>query len=88
MRKLSNLFMALSVLCFAVPAFAQGGEAMRIDGNRLVPLNARLAQVDGVFAGQAVQGIAQLAEDLGIVRDLVSRVHQQLSASFQVPSPW
>jgi F-type H+-transporting ATPase subunit c len=27
MRKLSNLFMTLSALCFAVPAFAQGGEA-------------------------------------------------------------
>ena len=27
MRKLSNLFMVLSVLCFAVPGFAQGGEA-------------------------------------------------------------
>jgi F-type H+-transporting ATPase subunit c len=26
MRKLSYLFMALSLLCFAVPAFAQGGE--------------------------------------------------------------
>ncbi len=27
MRKLSQLFMALSILSFAVPAFAQGGEA-------------------------------------------------------------
>ncbi len=27
MRKLSYLFMALSLLCFVVPAFAQGGEA-------------------------------------------------------------
>jgi hypothetical protein len=27
MRKLSNLFMVLSLLSFAVPAFAQGGEA-------------------------------------------------------------
>jgi F-type H+-transporting ATPase subunit c len=27
MRKLSILFMVLSLLCFAVPAFAQGGEA-------------------------------------------------------------
>jgi F-type H+-transporting ATPase subunit c len=27
MRKLSTLFMLLSLLCFAVPAFAQGGEA-------------------------------------------------------------
>jgi F-type H+-transporting ATPase subunit c len=25
-RVLSNLFMALSALCFAIPAFAQGGE--------------------------------------------------------------
>src|SRR5213595_1052710 len=27
MRKLSTLFMVLSLVCFAVPAFAQGGEA-------------------------------------------------------------
>ncbi len=27
MRRLSQLFMVLSFLCFAVPAFAQGGEA-------------------------------------------------------------
>ena len=27
MRKLSYLFMTLSLLCFAVPAFAQGAEA-------------------------------------------------------------
>jgi F-type H+-transporting ATPase subunit c len=27
MHRLSQLFMALSFLCFAVPAFAQGGEA-------------------------------------------------------------
>jgi F-type H+-transporting ATPase subunit c len=27
MRQLSRLFMALSALCFAVPAFAQGGAA-------------------------------------------------------------
>ncbi len=27
MRKLSHLFMTLSALCFAVPAFAQGGGA-------------------------------------------------------------
>jgi F-type H+-transporting ATPase subunit c len=27
MRKLSTLFMVMSFLCFAVPAFAQGGEA-------------------------------------------------------------
>jgi F-type H+-transporting ATPase subunit c len=27
MQKLSNLFMTLAVLCFAVPAFAQGGAA-------------------------------------------------------------
>ena len=27
MRKLSYLFMALSLLCFTVPVFAQGGEA-------------------------------------------------------------
>jgi F-type H+-transporting ATPase subunit c len=31
MRKLSNLFMILSALCLAVPAFAQGGEASTVN---------------------------------------------------------
>ena len=31
MRKLSFMFMMLSLMCFAVPAFAQGGEAARVN---------------------------------------------------------
>ena len=38
MRKLSNLFMALSLLCFAVPAFAQGGEAAAASTGSQSPL--------------------------------------------------
>ena len=31
MRKLSFMFMMLSLMCFAVPAFAQGGEAAPVN---------------------------------------------------------
>jgi len=31
MRKLSFMFMMLSLMCFAVPAFAQGGEAASVN---------------------------------------------------------
>ena len=38
MRKLSYLFMTLVALCFAVPAFAQGGEhPARSTGSRSLP---------------------------------------------------
>ncbi|WP_109485118.1 ATP synthase F0 subunit C [Occallatibacter savannae] len=37
MRKLQYVFMALAALCFAVPAFAQGGESAAIN---LVPIGA------------------------------------------------
>jgi F-type H+-transporting ATPase subunit c len=45
MRTLQNVFMALSVLCFAVPAFADGGTAAA----SLVPIGAGLAM--GLAAG-------------------------------------
>jgi len=38
MRKLQNIFMALAVLCFAIPAFADGGSA----AISLVPIGAGL----------------------------------------------
>ena len=37
MRKLQYVFMALAALCFAVPAFAQGGEPAALN---LVPIGA------------------------------------------------
>ena len=45
MRKLQYVFMALAALCFAVPAFADGGSAVV----NLVPIGAGLAM--GLAAG-------------------------------------
>jgi F-type H+-transporting ATPase subunit c len=46
MRKLQSLFMVLSALCFAVPAFAQTGSAPAAS---LIPIGAGLAM--GLAAG-------------------------------------
>src|ERR1700681_1230790 len=61
MRKLSYLFMTLSLLCFAVPAFAQGAEAA---GTNWVPVTAgfSMAIASGLCAlgqGKAVAGAAE-----------------------------
>ena len=48
MRKLQNVFMALAALCFAIPAFADGGSA----AINLVPIGAGLGM--GLAAGFAV----------------------------------
>jgi F-type H+-transporting ATPase subunit c len=45
MRKLQYLFMALAVLCFAIPAFADGGSAVL----NLVPIGAGIGM--GIAAG-------------------------------------
>ena len=45
MRKLSNVFMMLSLLCFAVPGFAQGGEAAA--GVQLHSSHSTAARVQG-----------------------------------------
>jgi F-type H+-transporting ATPase subunit c len=53
MRKLSILFMLLSSLCFAVPAFAQGGEAAS-------PVNwVAIAAGFSMAIASAVCGLAQ-----------------------------
>ena len=46
MKKLQYLFMALAVLCFAVPAFAQGGGS---GAASLVPIGAGIGM--GIAAG-------------------------------------
>jgi len=45
MRKLQYLFMVLAVLCFAIPAFAEGGSAVI----SLVPIGAGIGM--GIAAG-------------------------------------
>jgi len=51
MRKLQYLFMALAVLCFAVPVFAQSGAAPALN---LVPIGVGLAM--GLAAGLCGMG--------------------------------
>jgi F-type H+-transporting ATPase subunit c len=51
MRKLQYLFMALAALCFAVPAFADGGATSAIS---LIPIGAGLAM--GLAAGLCGMG--------------------------------
>src|ERR1700693_1204028 len=72
MRKLSYLFMALSLLCFAVPAFAQGAEAA---GTNWVAITAgfSMAIASGLWAlgpaeatGPAARPGIQLALILGL----------------------
>jgi F-type H+-transporting ATPase subunit c len=56
MRKLQNVLMTLSLLCFAVPAFAQGGGSGTVD---LAPIGigigiALAAGLCGIGQGKAV----------------------------------
>src|ERR1700730_8558286 len=64
MRKLSYLFMALSLLCFAVPAFAQGAEAA---GTNWVAITAgfSMAIASGLCALGQAKATASAAEALG-----------------------
>ncbi len=64
MKKLQFVFMTLAVLCFAVPAFAQGGSAT-VD---LVPIGAGIGMAlaaglcglgQGRAAGSAVEALAR-----------------------------
>jgi F-type H+-transporting ATPase subunit c len=64
MRKLQFVFMTLSVLCFAIPAFAQGGSSS-VD---LVPIGAGVGMAiaaglcglgQGRAAGSAVEALAR-----------------------------
>jgi F-type H+-transporting ATPase subunit c len=64
MRKLSYLFMTLSLLCFAVPAFAQGAEAA---GTNWVAITAgfSMAIASGLCALGQAKATASAAEALG-----------------------
>src|SRR4029078_5085467 len=64
MGKLSCLLLTLSCLCFAVPAFAQGGEAA---GTNWVAITAgfSMAIASGLCALGQAKGTASAAEALG-----------------------
>jgi F-type H+-transporting ATPase subunit c len=76
MKKLSYLFMALSLLCFAVPAFAQGGAA---GGVNWVAIAAgfSMAIASGVCA--LAQGRATAAAAEGLARNPAARPGIQLA---------
>ena len=72
MRKLSNLFMALSLLCFAVPAFAQGGEAAASGVNWVaIAAGFSMAIASGICA--LAQGKATAAAAEGLARNPAAR---------------
>jgi F-type H+-transporting ATPase subunit c len=76
MRKLSKVFMVLSVLCFAVPAFAQGGGSSEVNW---VAISAgfSMAFASGICA--LAQGKATAAAAEGLARNPAARPGIQLA---------
>jgi len=79
MRKLSNLFLMLSLLSFAAPAFAQGGEAAASGGVNWVAIAAgfSMAFASGICA--LAQGKATAAAAEGLARNPAARPGIQLA---------
>ena len=77
MRKLSNLFMVLSLLCFAVPGFAQGGEAMGGVNWVAIVAGFSMAFASGICA--LAQGKATAAAAEGLARNPAARPGIQLA---------
>jgi F-type H+-transporting ATPase subunit c len=78
MRKLSNLFMVLSLLCFAVPVFAQGGEAAASGVNWVaIAAGFSMAFSSGICA--LAQGKATAAAAEGLARNPAARPGIQLA---------
>jgi len=77
MHKLSNLFMVLSLLCFAVPGFAQGGEAMGGVNWVAIAAGFSMAFASGICALAQVKATAAAAE--GLARNPAARPGIQLA---------
>ena len=84
MRILSKVFMTLSALSFAVPAFAQGGEAANptnwvaaLTGIAMAIAAAGCGLGQGRAAAAATEGIARLRQGLLTVRPL-QEYHQSV----------
>ncbi|GAC1431883.1 MAG: ATP synthase F0 subunit C [Terriglobales bacterium] len=71
MRQLSYMFMALSLLCFAVPAFAQGGEAG--SGVNWVAISAGLSMAIASAGCGLAQGRATAGAAEGLARNPAAR---------------
>jgi F-type H+-transporting ATPase subunit c len=76
MAKLSKLFMILSALCFAVPAFAQGGEASGVNWVAIAA-GFSMAFASGICA--LAQGKATAAAAEGLARNPAARPGIQLA---------
>ena len=77
MRRLSYLFMILSLLCFAVPAFAQGGEAAAATNWVAITAGFSMAIASGLCALGQAKATAAAAEALG--RNPAARAGIQLA---------
>jgi F-type H+-transporting ATPase subunit c len=65
MRKLSYVFMVLSLLCFAAPAFAQGGAAPGATNWVAITAGFSMAIASGLCALGQAKATAAAAEALG-----------------------
>jgi F-type H+-transporting ATPase subunit c len=76
-RTLSYIFMAMAILCFATPVFAQGGESA--SGVNWVAISAgfSMAFASGICA--LAQGKATAAAAEGLARNPAARAGIQLS---------
>jgi F-type H+-transporting ATPase subunit c len=77
MSKLSKLFMALSVLSFAVPVFAQGGEPASAVNWVAIAAGFSMAFASGICA--LAQGKATAAAAEGLARNPAARPGIQLA---------
>ena len=73
MRKLQSVFMALAVLCFAVPAFADGGTAVN-----LVPIGAGIGMALAAGLCGLGQGRATASATEALARNPGARAGIQL----------
>ena len=77
MRKLSYMFMAMALLCFAAPAFAQGGEASSAVNWVAIAAGFSMAFASGICA--LAQGKATAAAAEGLARNPAARPGIQLA---------
>ena len=76
MRKLSYLFAVLSAMCFAMPAFAQGGESAGVNWVAIAA-GFSMAFASGICA--LAQGKATAAAAEGLARNPAARPGIQLA---------
>jgi len=78
MRRLSQIFMAMSFLCFALPALAQGGEAMA-SGTNWVAITAGFSMAIASAICGLAQAKATAAAAEGLARNPAARPGIQLA---------